>query len=67
MITVQRNDKVRGSFGVGIVTDAGDGFLIDQITGEPTGPVDSLVRILQYRNDKPVFKYTNLSEIYEVL
>ena len=67
MIDVQRNDTVRGSFGVAIVTDVGHGFITDAATDEQVGPVDDLVRIMQYRGNKPVFKYTNRSEIQEVL
>jgi len=67
MIDVKRKDKVRGSFGVAIVTDVGYGFTTDATTDEPTGPVDSLVRILQYKGSKPVYKYTDRSEIQEIL
>jgi len=67
MIDVKRKDKVRGSFGVAIVTDVGYGFITDAATDEQVGPVDSLVRIMQYRGNKPVFSYTDRSEITEIL
>jgi hypothetical protein len=67
MIDVSRGDKVRGTFGVAYVTDVGYGFITDAATDEQVGPVDSLVRILQYSGDTPVYKYTNRSEIEEIL
>lgn len=44
---IQVRDTVRGWFGVGVVTDIGHGFLVDQITDEPYTDEDDLVRIEQ--------------------
>lgn len=67
MLDVKRNDVVIGSFGKAIVTDVADGFLVDPLTEEEYSPVDNLVRIMQYRRGKPVFKYTLRSEISSIV
>lgn len=55
------NDRVSGWFGDGVVTDVACGFIEDENT---TGPVDDLVRIMQYdKHNRPRPRFVYRSDI----
>lgn len=65
---IQKNDVVRGWFGEGVVTDVGFGFLEDQITKEPTGPEDDMVRIKQDDGSGyPKYRFVYKTDIKEIV
>jgi hypothetical protein len=57
---ISKNDLVTGWWGTGIVTDVAYGFITDD-TG--AGPVDNMVRIKQYKNNKPIYRYVYKEDI----